>query len=417
MSVATQPPHVAMLGTEVLPIPPVLGGAVEQAVYEASRFLREVRVSVISRSSKALQGSGPETSEIHYVDLKAQERVVRSALRSGFPLWDRMQADRFYFLNGAADVLGRLSPDVIEVHNRPHFFPFLQKQFPGKKFVLSMHNDLFAYGLPEGPLVRSLEKLDMLVVASEFLKRVVLERFPGLVSRVLVEPYGLDTEAWTPALKEKEQTLQIRRRYRLRPGRTLLFVGRVLPCKGLIPLVKAFEIARQKVDGLKLLVVGCPGFGKSSESPYMDQVKRLAAPLGCAVNFTGFVPPCEIPSYFAAADLTVVPSLWDEPFGRVTLESLAVAVPVLASRRGGIPEAVQNGENGLLLEDPEAVETLAEKLVWMILHPEERQRMGEFGRKTVLQNFSMERRVRSLTQLYFHLTYPNGQQKPNPVDL
>jgi glycosyltransferase involved in cell wall biosynthesis len=116
------------------------------------------------------------------------------------------------------------------------------------------------------------------------------------------------------------------------------FLGRLFETKGIELLIDAV----QQTDSAHLYLAG-------QGSPAYTESLRQRAP--ARTTFLGIVPPR---SLFETIDVLVVPSLWHEPFGRVAIEAMAWGIPVIASRRGGLPEIIQDGVNGWLFEPNEA---------------------------------------------------------------
>lgn len=95
---------------------------------------------------------------------------------------------------------------------------------------------------------------------------------------------------------------------------------------------------------------------------------------------TGFIPHSQVPELYRQADICVVPSLWDEPFGLVAVEAMAAGLPVCASRCGGLAGIVRHGETGYLFASGDSAE-LALYLDRLLNDPELRRTMGEAGRR------------------------------------
>jgi D-inositol-3-phosphate glycosyltransferase len=190
------------------------------------------------------------------------------------------------------------------------------------------------------------------IVASNPVERSHLARALGAdLARVRVIPCGVDLELFRPG-----DVRQARSRLGLDAERVLLFVGRLTPIKGLATLLKA--LASAKANGLgradvRLVVVG--GDKEEHWDAERARLRRMAADLGVApwVDFRGPQPQDRLPDYYVAADLCLMPSLY-ESFGMVALEAMACGVPVVGSRVGGLAVTVQDEVTGLLVPEGDA---------------------------------------------------------------
>jgi glycosyltransferase involved in cell wall biosynthesis len=117
------------------------------------------------------------------------------------------------------------------------------------------------------------------------------------------------------------------------------FLGRIVELKGIWELIRAFQERAADTDRLCIA-----GEGSSST------LERLSSIDDSRIQFVGYKEPA---SFFDAIDILVVPSLWEEPFGRTVAESLRSGVPVLASKRGGVPEIISREELGMLFDPDE----------------------------------------------------------------
>ena len=138
------------------------------------------------------------------------------------------------------------------------------------------------------------------------------------------------------------------------------FIGTVAPWKGLGTLLDAFEGLTQRLPhpDLRLLIAG------TGEPRYVAELKTRYA--GTQIEFLGKVDP---ESFFSQLDVSVVPSLWNDPLPGVVFESLMSGVPTIGARRGGIPEMVTHEDNGLLF-DPDSAGSLEQALHRMATTPQ-----------------------------------------------
>lgn len=166
-----------------------------------------------------------------------------------------------------------------------------------------------------------------------------------------------------------------RKKLGLPNGRTILYVGRIEPLKGLDILLRAVALLNAAAD-TNLLIVG----GNLEEDAELERLKTLACNLNISdiVTFTGSVNQEELPAYYSAADVFVLPS-WYESFGLAALEAMSCSTPVVVSRVGGLKTFVEHGETGYLVSwrCPEA---FARSLETLLENPLLRRAMGAAAR-------------------------------------
>jgi glycosyltransferase involved in cell wall biosynthesis len=174
------------------------------------------------------------------------------------------------------------------------------------------------------------------------------------------------------------------------PEPRLLCIGRLIPIKGHLVLLRALAQARMRVPDVSLDIAG--------RGPLAPALKAYVRELGLgdAVRFLGFVSPVE--AAIEEAAIVVVPSI-GEGFGMVALEAMERARPVIASSVGGLPEIVADGETGLVVP-PADTEALAEAIVTLAGDLGRAAEMGRAGRVRALEEFTPERCVERVEELY-----------------
>ena len=180
----------------------------------------------------------------------------------------------------------------------------------------------------------------------------------------------------------------------------LLFVGRVRAEKGILILLKALDLLmheegwiRNKEKSLSLHIFG------DGDKVYMSDLQSFLRErqLTSVVTFHGIVPQDELIEQYDRADILLVPSLWQEPFGLVVLEAMARGLPVIASKIGGLVEIVTHEVNGLLVEPGDERE-LALAMRELLNNAEKRTRLGQAGRATVQERFTIEKNAQRVEQ-------------------
>lgn len=170
----------------------------------------------------------------------------------------------------------------------------------------------------------------------------------------------------------------------------VLFVGRITPHKGIDRLIEALPA------GATLRIAGSEGHDPCPpERGYPALLHRLAA--GRDVRFLGPVADADLPALYRQAEVLVLPSVQRTCYGReirisellglVLLEAMASGTPLIASRLGGIPEIVRDGETGVLVE-PGNVPELRERISQLLAGPALARRLGQSARDSVLERFT-----------------------------
>src|SRR5262249_13104422 len=163
----------------------------------------------------------------------------------------------------------------------------------------------------------------------------------------------------------------------------ILFVGVLIPLKGIHHLINAFSLIAEQFPSVQLSIVG-KGENKAYAEGLKTQVAKLA--LNGRVHFIGPLAQSELAERMSKAAVLVLPSL-SEGLGRVIIESMATGTPAIGSRVGGIPELIENEFNGFLIP-PGDERVLAAKLRWVLEHHDEARAMGERARAFAAQRFS-----------------------------
>lgn len=258
------------------------------------------------------------------------------------------------------------------VQNAPPALYAVRRRAPGCRLLLYVQNRLFGtYG--DAEVERALRPADRVICISAFLRNEIVQRVPTMADRVVTVLSGVDTDWFAPPPAGRQAG---------EAGPTVLFVGRVVPQKGVHLLIDAAARLRDRGHALRVHVVGSGGFAADAPlTSYETKLRERAASLGDACTFTPFQDRAALRAAYHAADVMCVPSVWEEPLGLVTAEAMACGLPVVAAWRGGIPEV---GGEAALYFDPTAevaVSQLADALRELLLDADERESRGRSCRE------------------------------------
>ena len=240
-----------------------------------------------------------------------------------------------------------------------------------------------------GAEAQVLRNADRVICATEQERASLRQLYGARDDKVTVIPLGVDLDRFRPSAKQ-----EARASLGLRDERIILFVGRIEPLKGLDILINAAAMLESDVD-CAVLVVG----GDETSLPQVKELRDLARERGIEhrVAFVGAVDHADLPAYYNAADVCVVPSHY-ESFGLVAVEAMASGVPVVASRVGGLAGTVKDGETGYLIPWL-CPEPFAERIDLLLENEPLRQNLGEAAREA-MGRYRWENVAASVLELY-----------------
>ena len=361
--------------------PPVPGGMerVLQLLCESERQLVDSRVLVAN--------TGARTSR----EICRGVPVTRAATLA--------QVGSVGFSPALAVELARTPADVTVVHE-PNPVALVADMVTRRRgaLVVYFHSEVvraqWKYQLMYRPFLRRvLDRAARILVASPAMRDSATQ-LEGYRHKCAVVPYGIDLAslAATPDIEAAAQEW----RRDMGPLPLLLFVGRLVPYKGVDVLIRAMQ-------GLeaRLAIVG--------DGPSRGALERLAVEAGIAgrVRFLGALPDEPVLALYHACDVFVLPSVTRaEAFGMVQLEAMACGKPVVSTNlASGVPWVNQHGDSGLVVA-PGDVEALRAGLRLLLADDHLRARLGEGARRRVEREFTADRMAGRTLQIYQELTAP-----------
>lgn len=297
------------------------------------------------------------------------------------PWWHGRRTSRY--VRGLIRALCELSPACIEVHNRPVYVPVLRRAFPDTPILLYVHNDPRTMrGIREcAQRARCLEQVSAVVCVSAFIRRCMLEGIEGhpLSGKVRVVLNGVDTAALAPDEHKR---------------REILFVGRLSPQKGGLVFAQAALRLKAHLPEWRFVLVGARSFDNPTlASDYERQVVDAMRQVGEQGELAGYLSHDQVLARFKRAAVAVIPSLWNEPLGLVVVEAMSSGCAVVASRRGGIPELVDDA--GILIDSGEAA-VWSEQLLHLARDEELQRHYQQAARARAVQYLDIHHTIAGL---------------------
>jgi len=375
-----------------------------------------------------------EIRRISFVARRGHKAVqlVAGRLARGAPYFTSRLYYREYFAQVARD-LAASRPDIVHLPQQMQFAALFKRAVPGVKVVAHIHQDELAK-LDRELLRRDLSDVDAVATVSEFVTAGARLRLPEMAARIHTVGNGVDALRFSPAARGPDRE---GREHRRRPLR-LLYVGRIAPDKGVHLLMEAFDRLIREGVGLELTLIGKPGllpydllsrllggdtraleavrefYGRSLRAWLVKEIlghrrsyatalrARLSPAAAARVRFLGTVPQPTLIRTYRAADLLVLPSIWQESYGLPVAEAMACGVPVLASASGGVPELIEDGVSGKLVPRLDT-SALTRALREMAADPAHLREMGAAARSRAEQLLTWSRSAQRLERLYLGL--------------
>jgi len=301
-----------------------------------------------------------------------------------------LSANYLEYFHGVVNAMNTFQPDIVHVH---HLMPltwitrFIKIAY-GVNYVITAHGS-------EIPTLKqdkrypfltaeSLRKAVRVVANSNWTKEWI-QGFLGIEfnSKIRIIPGGVTMSDFPEELSTRE----VEEKYKLGNKKLVLFTGKLTKYKG----VKYLISAAKNIDA----IVGIAGSG-----PERKTLEEFAKEINAKnVKFFGKVQNHDLIQLYYAADVCVVPSVWDEPLGLVILEAMAAKTPVVVTRKGGIPLMVKDGYNGYFVRSRNSKD-IVEKVKKLLVNDNLRDKMGERARQTVKERFTWEKIAERYENIY-----------------
>jgi glycosyltransferase involved in cell wall biosynthesis len=320
------------------------------------------------------------------------------------PLWYR------HFIGKVVGDLSLQDCDIIHIMNISQFVPVLRARLPKVRIVLHMHCQWLEQ-LDAAIIERRIKAADLVLGVSNFIAAGVRRRFPSLARRCRHVYNGADIALFARPPGARPRPKQ------------LLYVGRLAPEKGVHILLDAFRIVLEQHSDARLkligpeLVVSREALFPNCEDPHVLELEPLfqsgayaellrakvsELPSGSLSFLNQGVKFVDLAPHYHSASIFAFPSVCEEACPLPPIEAMASGLPVVATRDGPLPELVEDGRSGLLVERSN-VQALADAILHLLDNTDRRDAMAESAFKRASSRFSWDRIVEDLLEEYEHL--------------
>lgn len=385
---------IAVLTSGILPVPAIQGGAVENFLdffleYNDIHQKHNITVySILAPHVKEHHALKSNVNHYHFINTNSLWAKFRKYIIAKKCPNTYHHYSIEFFLYESLKHIRKQDYDIIILNNRPGYAEILDDKTYAK-LVYNLYNDKL------NDTTRSHQQIynaaSLIISTSNYISNRV--RTIGDYENKCVTVYsGIEIDKFTPNFSPRVG----RKDMGLKSSDfVLLFSGRLNKEKGVMELVSAIQ-RLDNYPNIKLLIIGSSFFGNTNkDDEFIQSLKQKATNVKERIIFTGFIPYDMMPDYLKLADVATIPSNWDDPFPTTVLEAQAMGLPIITTRRGGIPEEVTE-DNAILLEtDEHFVDNLANAILDLYQHPEKREAMAKaslersklFDKETYAKNF------------------------------
>lgn len=365
--------RIAILTSGILPVPAVQGGAVENLTdfyleYNNQHRLHDITIySVWHPDVKRHPALKSYVNHYKYVKMEGWWAKFKKRLYLKKHGKEYYHYTIEYYLHEAIKDIRHTQYDIIIMENRPGYVLKL-KNVSKAKFVYHLHNEKLDKHTANSQEIY--EAATLILTVSDYIKSCVQTINP-YDSKTITIYNGINLSAFSNNTKRDCSALGFHNEDFI-----LVFSGRVNRDKGIMELVEAMQRLKD-YQHIKLMIIGSAFFANNTnDNTFVTKLKAKAESLRERIVFTGFIPYSKIPNYLRMADIAVIPSIWDDPFPTTVLEAQAMGLPIITTRRGGIPEEVSEGNAIMLNTDKNLVDNLATAILDLYQHPEKRKKMS-----------------------------------------
>ena len=392
---------ICIITQGMLPVPAVKGGAVEtlvEYILNCNEVGKKLDITVLSVEDEEAEKKSRAYKYTQFVYFKQHKKKYNECLMLFYKILKRIgiyippyleYIDIFRFLRKNSQKY-----DLCVYEGGPTTqLPALNKFVEKDKLIMHLHWD--------GMGNRRLDScFSYLISISDYIGKCWKNASGCKDDKIKLLPNCVDIAKFDKEVTEEEKE-DLRKQLNIAESDyVLIFVGRIVKDKGVLELIKAYQLLTQK--NVKLLLIGSANFGNKTCTGYEKEVLEAIENSNKPIIKTGYVHQNELYKFYAISDLAIMPSQFQEPAGLVALEALATRTPLVATRVGGLPEYVSEECAVLIDKNEKLIENLAKAIDEVLIDENRRENMSKTARDFARQydvNMFYERFVGIISEI------------------
>lgn len=358
--------RMAILSAGFLPVPAVDGGAGEVLTTElinGNEIEGDYYIDIYTIESPKLRSIVYKNADIVQIHISKINWVMCKTRNMFLKLFKRKY--RFIPYNRALLKRFRDNYDLILVENNMQVYEDIYKHAKNgtNHMIYHMHNDIDGTTKPEYLCKFIASTAETILPVSKYIKNHFYEVAPNDKMKVFYNCIDFDVFD----IKKNYDTKQLKQKYGLNESDfVFLYTGRICPEKGVLELLQAFKLLSEKYDNIKLMIIGSRWYNLIDKDEYFERLVKESKGYENKITFTGYVYPKDMPSIYTLGNVLVIPSMWEEPFGVVALEGMAMKIPIISTDSGGIVEVLDDKTAIIISREGDIVDRLSKAMEEMM---------------------------------------------------
>lgn len=388
---------IAVITSGILPVPAVQGGAVENLIdfyleYNDIHKLHDITVYSVYhpdvKTHPALQ-----SKVNHYQYINTHSLLFRIGARFFSYIGKHYCYHHIleYFFEQVWKKMKSQKYDLIILENRPGFSIKLSERTK-TPLIAHIHFDM----LNKPDSLDIFNPLTGIITVSSYL----YSKSPSVIRKKCITVYnGIKLSNFYRSTPKERANL--RTAYNIKESEILLvYSGRIDPIKGVKELI--MSLIQTNDNHIKLLIIGGAFYeDNTNDNDYIISLKNMTNTIKDRIIFTGYKPYSEIPQLLSMADVAVIPSLCDDAFPTTILEAMSIGLPIIATHRGGIPEAVNNDNSILIDTDMDLINNMSNAIQRLANDSSLRKKMADASLK-ISHFYNKERYAKEFFEAICH---------------
>lgn len=361
-----------------LPVPAVLGGAVEslvEKVIDENEINHKYDFTIITIFNKEAYKLSKKYKNTKFLTFHLNMKLykVNNFLYSIYK--ELLKRNFKYTLesNAAEKILKNIKnfDYVIIDGGDPNMIFHVSKYYPKNKILFHTHGSIM-------PTIKLDQSFNYLITVSNYIADVWRKTSTRPHKKIKILKNCIDIKNFSRTITESQKTQLLKTLGIAKNDFVVMLTGRIVAEKGVKELIQAINQIEDK--NITLLIIGSSNFGTRTNTPYEQEIQRLINKSNKKIIFTGFIHNSQLYKYYQLSDIVVVPSIWEDPAPLVPIEAMASGRPLIVTHSGGILEYVTKDCAIILEKDDMLVKNLANEIIYLKDNPKLMKEMSDVGK-------------------------------------